>query len=70
MHRAQQTFSSERVAACKANLICQGKKVPVVFDDSAYSAMENCDPTTTDERTVQDVLITGKLTIPLNIVRC
>lgn len=63
MYRSQQTFTSEKVAACRANFVCQGRKVPAVFEDSEYSAMENCDPKTTDERTVQDVLITGKLII-------
>lgn len=35
-------------------------KVPVVFGDSEMGSLDDFDPKTTDERTPQDILITGK----------
>lgn len=35
-------------------------KVPVVFGGSDVGSLDDFDPTTTDERTPQDILITGK----------
>lgn len=60
VYRAQQTFSDAKVTACRENRLSQGVKLPVVFADSEHSALEDCDPKTTDERTPQDILITGK----------
>lgn len=62
VYRAQQMFTATRIANCKKNVIDQtrNKKIPAVFGDSEQDTVEESNPRTIDERTPQDMLISGR----------
>lgn len=62
---AQQNFSLSRIANCRKNFInkARKRKEPIIFGQSEDDSINHDgynNPTTTDQRTAQDMLISGK----------